>query len=186
MIEIRPQIQLDPADVHRLIFGYTSNEKYAVKRVETSNGWAFALERVMLAKPYVKRYDHLNAATMADFQRFASLGFSFGAYDGGECVGLAIASVEDWNKCYYVHELHAAQTHLRRGAGRQLVEALVAKGSAAGLRTLLCETQNTNAPAIAFYRKMGFILDGLDLSRYRNTDYPDGEIMLSMKKTLQP
>jgi ribosomal protein S18 acetylase RimI-like enzyme len=62
----------------------------------------------------------------------------------------------------------------------------VAKGRESGLRTLLCETQNTNVPAIRFYRKMGFALEGLDLSHYRNTDYPDGEIMISMKKPLAP
>jgi GNAT superfamily N-acetyltransferase len=186
MIEIRQLTELNPDDVHRLIFGYTAAEKYAVKRAETDNGWTFTLERVALVKSYVKRYDHVNPVVMADFQRFASLGFTFGAYDGGECVGLAIASAEDWNKCYWVHELHAAQTHLRRGVGRQLVGALVAKGKAAGLRTLLCETQNTNVPAINFYLKMGFQLDGFDLSRYRNTDYPNGEIAVFMKKQLGP
>jgi ribosomal protein S18 acetylase RimI-like enzyme len=63
---------------------------------------------------------------------------------------------------------------------------LVGKGRAAGLRTLLCETQSTNVPAIRFYRKMGFELEGLDLSHYRNTDYPDGEMAVFMKKPLRP
>lgn len=182
--EVRPVRQLDPAEVDRLIFGYTSPEKYAVKRVATAHGWTFTLERVALPQPYIKRYERISPSGFDAFQRFAALGFTFGAFDAGQCVGLAIAHADDWNKCYWVHELHAAQTHLRRGVGRRLVEALVAKGRAAGLRTLLCETQTTNVPAIDFYLKMGFELEGLDLSRYRNTDYPDGEIMLAMKKPL--
>ncbi|MEO6874733.1 MAG: GNAT family N-acetyltransferase [Opitutaceae bacterium] len=186
MIQIRPLLQLDPTDAQRLIFGYTSDEKYAVQRVVRGDGWTFTLNRVRLPQPYVKRYDHVNAETISEFQRLVALGYSFGAYDSDHCVGLAIARREDWNKNYRVHELHAAQTHLRRGIGRGLVEALAANGRATGLRTLLCETQTTNVPAIDFYLQTGFQLEGLDLSLYRNTDYPDGEIMLSMKKPLGP
>ena len=58
------------------------------------------------------------------------------------------------------------------------------KGRAAGLRTLVCETRNTNVPAIRFYRKLGLDLEGIDLSYYSNTDYPDGEIAVFMKKRL--
>lgn len=186
MIEIRPITQLDPEEVHRLIFGYTSHEKYAVKRVTHADGWTLTLERVTLPQPYIKRYDRISPTAMVDYQRSAASGFTFGALEAGTCVGLAIAGVEAWNKSYFVHELHVAQTHLRRGVGRQLVEALAAKGRTAGLRTLFCETQNTNVPAIGFYLRMGFQLEGLDLSRYRNTDYPDGEIMLALKKPLEP
>lgn len=186
MIEIRKLAQLNSDDLRRLVIGYVSDAKYAVKRTEGENGWVFALGLVPLAPPYRKRYDHLNATTIADFERVVALGFSFAAYEDGSCMGVALAEPQDWNKCYWVHELHAAPTQLRRGIGRLLVDALVAKGRESGLRTLLCETQNTNVPAIRFYRKMGFALEGLDLSHYRNTDYPDGEIMISMKKPLAP
>ena len=184
MIEIRQISRLEPADAHRVIFGYTSKEKYAVKRVVDAAGWTFTLERVVLPEPYVKRYDHMCPAVIADFQALAATGFSFAAFEHEECVGLAIAGPLDWNKTHHVHELHVAQEHLRRGVGGQLVDALVTRGRSVGLRTLLCETQNTNVPAIDFFLKMGFQLEGVDLSRYRNTDYPDGEIMLSMKKPL--
>lgn len=186
MIQIRPLHQLNASDAQRLIFGYTSDAKYAMKREVRGNGWTFTLDRVQLPQTYVKRYDHVNAVTVCEFQRLVALGFSFGAYDGNHCVALAIASREDWNKSYWVHELHVAQTHLRRGIGRFLVDALATKGRATGLRTLCCETQTTNVPAIDFYLRVGFQLEGLDLSKYRNTDYPDGEIMLAMKKPLGP
>ncbi len=73
----------------------------------------------------------------------------------------------------------------RRGIGRQLMEMLTERGRAAGMRTVVCETQNTNLPAIRFYRKLGFRFEGIDLSYYSNHDFPDGEIAIFMKKRLE-
>jgi ribosomal protein S18 acetylase RimI-like enzyme len=53
-----------------------------------------------------------------------------------------------------------------------------------GLRTIVCETQNTNAAAIMVYRKLGFAVEGVDISYYSNTDYPDGDIAVFMKRRL--
>lgn len=79
-------------------------------------------------------------------------------------------------------ELHVAETHQRRGIGRQLVEALTEKACAAGLRTLVCETQNTNMPAMRSYWKLGFQIEGIDVSYYSNADYPDGNRCLHEEK----
>jgi ribosomal protein S18 acetylase RimI-like enzyme len=75
-----------------------------------------------------------------------------------------------------------AGAHQRRGVGRQLVDALTEKARAVGLRTIVSGTQNTNIPAIRVYRRVGFHIEGIDLSYYSNDDYPDGEIALFMKK----
>jgi len=64
------------------------------------------------------------------------------------------------------------------------MEALAEKARKAGLRTIVCETQTTNAPAIRFYRKLGFNIEGIDLSCYSNEDFPDGEIAIFMKRRL--
>jgi ribosomal protein S18 acetylase RimI-like enzyme len=64
------------------------------------------------------------------------------------------------------------------------MDRLAQKGKESGLRTIVCETQNTNVPAIKFYRKVGFMIDGVDLSYYTNDDWPDGEIAIFMKKPL--
>ena len=53
-----------------------------------------------------------------------------------------------------------------------------------GFRILVCETQTTNAPAIVFYRQLGFVMEGIDVSYYSNQDYPNGEIAVFMKKRL--
>ena len=129
----------------------------------------------------------LNAGTIADYQpACCRLAVPSLHTKGRDRIGLAIADISHWNRTYRVHEFHTAPTHQRRGVGRQLIAALEARGRAAGLRTLLCETQNTNVPAIHFYQKMGFSLEGLELSHYRNADYPDGEIGVLLKKPLGP
>jgi len=61
---------------------------------------------------------------------------------------------------------------------------LADKARVAGFRVLVLETQNTNVPAIRFYRKAGFEVEGIDLSYYSNTDITDGEIAIFMKRKI--
>jgi ribosomal protein S18 acetylase RimI-like enzyme len=184
MIDIRPLAHLNPDDLHHLVTGYTSGAKYQLTRTESDQQFALMLELVPLPQPYRKRYDHLDTETIERYQQVSAFGFSFGAYIVKQCVGIALAEPRHWNRSLWVWELHVADTYRRRGIGRQLVEALAEKGCAAGLRTLVCETQNTNVPAMCFYRKVGFRIEGIDLSYYTNDDFPDGEIAVFMKKSL--
>jgi ribosomal protein S18 acetylase RimI-like enzyme len=64
------------------------------------------------------------------------------------------------------------------------MDALETRARAAYLRIMVCETQNTNIPAIRFYRRMGFRLEGINFSLYSNEDWPDGEIAIAMKRHL--
>jgi ribosomal protein S18 acetylase RimI-like enzyme len=184
MIDIRELEQLNCDDLYRLVTGYTSNAKYQVTKTESDQQFTLSLELVPLSPPYHKRYDHIDPEILEHYQRVPPLGFSFSAYDGQQCVGIVLAEPRHWNKSLWVWELHVAETHRRRGVGQQLINALSEKARTAGLRTLVCETQNTNVPAMRFYRKAGFTLEGIDLSYYSNDDYPDGEIAVFMKKRL--
>ena len=179
-----PLAKFNPDDLLRLVTGYTSDAKYAVSKSESVRRFTIALELVSLPQPFHKRYDHLDAETMKHYQRILALGFSFGAYDEDLCMGFTIAEPRYWNKSLWVWELQVAKTHRRRGIGRRLVNELAEKARGAGLRSIVCETQNTNVPAIRFYRKVGFNIEGIDLSYYSNNDFPDGEIALFMKKRI--
>ena len=183
MIDIRLLTQLNPDDLYRLVTGYTSDVKYQVSKTETAHQFILALELVPLVQPYRKRYDHPDT-DIARYQEVLAFGFSFGAYDAEQCVGIVLAEPRHWNKSLWVWELHVAETHQRCGIGRQLVETLAEQASIADLRVLVCETQNTNVPALRFYRKIGFHIEGIDLSYYTNDDFPDGEIAVFMKKKL--
>lgn len=184
LIVIRPLAQLNPDDLFRLVTGYTSDARYQVSKTEVDQQFVLTLEWVSLTQPYRKRYDHLDAKTLEHYRQVPLLGFSFGAYDLEQSVGLVLAEPHDWNQSLWVWELHVAETHRRRGVGRQLLGALAEKAHAVGLRTIVCETQTTNVPAIRFYRSMGFQIEGIDLSYYSNDDFPDGEIALFMKHRL--
>ena len=184
MIEIRQLARLNLDDLRHLVTGYTSDAKYRVNKTESDKQFTLTLELVLLSQPYLKRYDHVDPDNLEHYRQVPQLGFSLGAYDIHQCVGIALAEPRHWNKSLWVWELHVAETHRRRGVGRQLMEVLAQRGYAAGLRTLVCETQNTNVPAMHFYRKMGFTIGGIDLSYYSNEDFPDGEIAIFMKKRL--
>ena len=184
MIEIRPLAQLNSDDLHRLVTGYASDAKYRVSKIEADGQSILTLELVPLPQPHIRHYDHLDAETLAHYRQVTQFGLSFGAYDVGYCVGIALAESRQWNKSMWVWEFHVAEAYRRQGIGRQLMEALAQKGHAAGLRTIVCETQNTNVPAIRFYRSVGSNMEGVDLSYYSNDDFPDGEIAIFMKKRL--
>lgn len=49
---------------------------------------------------------------------------------------------------------------------------------------MVCETQSTNGAAIEAYHRLGFRVEGVDISYYSNEDYPDGECAVFMKKRL--
>jgi ribosomal protein S18 acetylase RimI-like enzyme len=186
VIDIRLLTQLNPDDLYHLLAGYTSNAKYQISKTESDQQFAVALELIPLPQPYRKRYDHVDVETLEHYRQVPAFRFSFGAYVQEQCVGIALAEPRHWNKSLWLWELHVAETHRRRGIGQRLVEALVEKARAVGLRTLVCETQNTNVPAMHFYRKVGFRIEGIDLSYHSNDDFPDGEIAVFMKKRVVP
>jgi ribosomal protein S18 acetylase RimI-like enzyme len=179
---IRPLAALTRADLERLIAGYTSVEKYIVTRHETDARVTLQLGLVPLPAPYVKRFDPIDDETVRRYSELARNEFSLGAFDGDGLVGLALAERHAWNNSLWVWEFHIAETHQRRGLGRALMEALIEKARAAGFRIVVCETQNTNVPAIRFYRSLGFSVEGVDLSLYSNDDTrPEGEVAVFMK-----
>ncbi|MCB0036558.1 MAG: GNAT family N-acetyltransferase [Anaerolineales bacterium] len=183
MITIRPLAQLTLHDLEHIASGYTSDSKYAVTVAHQHNGLTFKLERIRLDQPYVKRWEH-DVDTAIHYTQMLTVGYSFGAYDNNLLIGLTIAAAQEWNRSLWVWEFHVAETHRGLGIGKQLMEATAEKARTAGFRTLVCETQNTNATAVDVYRKLGFQIEGIDLSYYSNQDYPDGEIAIFMKRRL--
>jgi ribosomal protein S18 acetylase RimI-like enzyme len=182
MIAIRPLTQLDPADLARLMTGYTSPARYRVDKAESAERFTLALELEPLTQPYVKRWDPPDAETLARYQALPALGCCYGAYEGVLCVGLALAEPIPWNRTLWVWELHVAASHHRQGIGRRLVAALAEAARIVGQRAVVCETQSTNVPAIRFYRAVGFAIEGVDVSYYSNADWPEGEVAVFMKR----
>ena len=167
----------------RLANSFVSHEVYSIQRVETETEFGVTLHRRQLSEPYKKRWP-VSEQLLADYNRVLEQGLSFGAFDGGSLVGLAIAEREDWNSSLMVREFRVAPSHRRRGIGRHLMDRVASHASRQGFRTVVCETQNTNVPAIDFYRSIGFEFEGVDLSFYTNDDALDGEVAVFMKLKL--
>lgn len=184
MIEIRPLTHFNPDDLTRLMTGYISGMRYQVTQVETNTRFVLTLEIVPLAEPYCKTFEPTDDETLALYATLPALGLSFGAFEGETCVGLGLAEPRPWNRSVMVWELHVAETHRGKGLGRGLLAAVGEAAQKAGFRIIVCETQNTNVPAIGFYQRAGFHIESVDLSLYSNEDYPDGEIAVFMKKRL--
>lgn len=184
MIEIRPITHLTPADLQPLITGYTSPMRYAVHKIESEEKTVFSLELQQRETPYVKHHDPMDQETVQQYTAILAQDWSLGAYDGELLVGIALAEKQTWSNRLWVWEFHIAESHRGQSIGSKLMEAVAQKGRAAGLRAIFLETQTTNVPAIRFYRKVGFTLDGIELSLYSNDDWPDGEMALFMKRVL--
>ncbi len=183
MIEIRSLVQLTLTDLKRIASGYSSDSKYAVSHTETESCISFDLQLVTLDTPYIKRF-HYDNEILQQYNALLKTGHSFGAYDGDLLVGFAIAEVHRWNRSLTVHEFHVVETHRGQGIGKRLMGRVVEKAGRAGLRIIACETQNTNPTAIAVYRRLGFRVEGIDISFYSNHDSAKGEVAIFMKRPL--
>ena len=184
MVEISPLTKLESADLERVASGYTSNGKYEVTYSDSENQSSIGLQFVERNELYVKQFDHSDSETLQQYSALLNNGFSFGAYDNGLLVGLILAEPREWNHSLWVWEFHVAETHRNQGIGKRLMERAAESAKGVHLRTIICETQNTNVNAIRVYRKLGFRVEGIDISYYTNADYPDGEVAVLMKRRL--
>ncbi len=184
MTEIRRLTTLDAELLRRLIAGYTTTAVYAVAKVETPELTRIELRLEQLDRPLVKRYPALGESEVAHYAALATEGHCFGAFVEERCVGIALTEPQLWNRSLWVQELHVAEEQRGHGLGRRLIEAAFAHARDLGMRCVVCETQSTNAAAIAFYRALGFALDGVDLSYYSDEDRELGEVAVFMKRAV--
>ena len=185
MISLKTLDTFQPDDVTRFVPGYTSPEKYVVQRTEAPDGEEIliSLRRVALDKPYIKHFPP-ETYMFSTYDACIRAGSCLGAYDDDRLVGIAIAGAQTWNQTLWIWEFGVLETHQRQGIGLRMMDELAHRARSAGLRIMLVETQNTNGPAIRFYRRAGFSFDAVDLTYYANNDSLDEEIALFMKRKL--
>ena len=115
---------------------------------------------------------------------FAGSLLTLAARENGTLVGL-LRAVGDGCTVVLVQDLLVRPDHQRRGIGTALMQAIERAAEASGARMIVLETQTCNENAIAFYRRNGFALIGLDLYAYSNTDPERREVRLEMGKKLK-
>lgn len=164
--------------------GYVSHKQYvpSVKiNPDQQSSIAFELKLEDLEKPYVKDWEFSHA----DFEEFVSVistGHSFGAYHETGLVGLAIAEDKSWNNSLNLLNILIHKDYHEQGIGTALINALKSHALERKFRLIELEVQNTNFPAISFYRKQEFQFTGLNLKLY---DQMEKEIAIFMSYSLE-
>ena len=184
MIEIKSLTEFDSARFRELGSGYASTSRYQVSKSENDSDTTISLNLVELETPYVKKWESTSEQETS-YSRVVEQGLSLGVYDEDKLVGIAIAEKQEWNRTLWVWEFHIDIEYRQRGLGRQLMERLAEIGKENGCRVIVCETQNTNVPAIRFYRNVGFEVSAIDLSYYTNRDVSDFEVAVFMKRFIE-
>ena len=184
MIEIHPIEQITVEEAIAVTGSYTCTNIYRVQYSDSDEHTRLELTLETLPQPVTRQYEHFDAETLERYNTVTQEGFSWGAYAGQELVGLLIAGQQAWNASLWVWEFHVAAAYRGQGIGRRLMEQAAQAARAADLRTIVCETQNRNATAIQVYRRLGFGVEGIDISYYTNNDYPDHDVAVFMKRRL--
>jgi ribosomal protein S18 acetylase RimI-like enzyme len=99
-------------------------------------------------------------------------------------LGFAASSYQRWNRRMAVQHLYVDAAARRLGIASALIGHVGADASAHGAIHVWLETSNLNYPAIAAYRRMGFVLCGLDLCMFDGTE-SSGEVAVYMSRSLQ-
>lgn len=184
MIEIHPPARFDAARFRQIASGYITNEIYHVEYREREAEAVFSLTLEPLSEPRIFQFPY-DEEELESYEALIPSPFCLGAYDNGLLVGVALAESRAWNNTLWVWEFHVAEAYRGKGIGRRLMEQLAASAREAGLRSLICETQNTNVPAIRFYRAVGYRVEGIDISYYTNEDMlPGRTVAVFMKRRL--
>ena len=103
-----------------------------------------------------------------DFDEIAEKGIAFGAYEDGQCVGVAIYQ-DYWLKHMYLYDLKVNASARGKGIGKLLINAGMAAAEARGYQGLYTVAQDNNLNACMFYLKAGFEIGGFDNRVYEGT-----------------
>ena len=103
-----------------------------------------------------------------DFVEANRKGILFGAYEDGQCLGVAI--FEDyWLKYMYLSDLKVIAAARGKGVGKALIRAGLEAAKARGYQGLYTIGQDDNLNACMFYLRAGFAIGGFDNRVYNGT-----------------
>ena len=103
-----------------------------------------------------------------DFAEMNANGILFGAYEKGQCIGLAIFR-DHWLKYMYLYDLKVNASARGRGVGAALIAAGLEAAKMRGYRGIYTHAQDNNLNACLFYLKTGFRIGGFDNRTYGGT-----------------
>lgn len=181
MLEIIKLNQLDMSDMAEMGFnGYETSEILSIRRKVDKNHMSIDMMVESLSEPFIKEWQSTENSFLY-FKQVIELGYSFGAYLNNKLVGFIICNEISWNNSLWIENIRVASMHQGIGIGRILVEHVITLAFQKAFRLVGLETQNTNYPAIRFYQRCGFVIEGVDFSHYPSRDGKNGDIAVFMK-----
>ena len=91
-----------------------------------------------------------------------------GAYDGAQCIGLAVLR-RDMFRYLYLDDLKVNAAYRSQGVGAKLITACMEEARSQGMRGVYTIGQDNNLSACLFYLKQGFAIGGFDNRCYDGT-----------------
>ncbi|GAU79139.1 N-acetyltransferase [Fusibacter sp. 3D3] len=160
--------------------GFKTNTIMKIERQVDKAHMIINLEPEKLAKTYVKEWQ-VSEGALNFFNEVIKLDLSFGAYLDQELVGIIICNEIKWNNSLWIENIRVSSAHRGMGIGKALMDHVIHLATLKNFRLIGLETQNTNYPAIEFYKKHNFVIDGVDFSHYPSISGRSGDIAVFMK-----
>ncbi|WP_250255818.1 GNAT family N-acetyltransferase [Chryseobacterium sp. Marseille-Q3244] len=147
--------------------GYSTDIIYSVSSIEFSGTFELTLREKKLS--YTKVWE-TNSDDIEELNTIIEKDSSFGAFADGELQGWIICEHRTWNNSFYIENILVNEKYRRQGLGILLIKSAIKEARNLNCRVIELETQNTNYPAIQFYRRMGFNITGVNTRLYNNSE----------------
>lgn len=162
--------------------GYKSKFIYNISQNIDGKNIYFMLDYKELENYYIKIWP-CNEDETERYNQLINQGHSFGAYNDDRLIGVAITEERLWNSTLWIDYIILSEEYRGMGIGELLLNELSNHAKSENFRAVTLETQNTNFPAINFYRKNGFEICGLDVALYNGAN-EKSEVAIFMIKNL--
>ncbi|KAA0127048.1 GNAT family N-acetyltransferase [Chryseobacterium sp. SN22] len=146
--------------------GYRTDKIFVVSAIEIGTSFEFSLREK--DQPYTKTPE-INSGAMEQLNAIIGQGHSFGVFHEDELIGLAICDYRESNNSLFIKNLLVREAFRGQNIGRLLIKNINREARDLQCRIVETETQNTNYPAIQFYRKAGFAITGINTKLYNDS-----------------
>ncbi|WP_294287949.1 GNAT family N-acetyltransferase [uncultured Chryseobacterium sp.] len=145
---------------------YCTDKIFVVSAIEIGTSFEFSLREK--DQPYTKTLE-IKAVDLEKLNILIEQGHSFGAFHEDELIGWAICDYKPWNNSLFIKNLLVSEAFRGRSIGRLLIKSINREARELQCRIVETETQNTNYPAVQFYRKAGFAITGINTKLYNDS-----------------
>jgi len=160
--------------------GYRTDKIYKVSKYVENNKLNIEICEEKLHETYVKEWNQ-NPESLKYFEEIIEQGLSIGCYEDEKLIGFALIGYFGWNKSMWIENIRVSEEFQGHGIGKKLIDKVIEASALKGARMLGLETQNTNYPAIEFYKRCGFEISGVDFARYPQRENDCEQVAILMQ-----